>query len=225
MILCNVCAGEVNERMVCMACGTPAGVAYAPAAAHPNVAYAPPSVITSPTQPELKKGAGGKLAVAVLLLAAVAGLGWWGYVARERSLKEQRQREMVEAYGPVTAESVVVRNVDEDGKILSGTRTSFARKEIRYVLFEATLRNNAPGLQGVEGDLDVKYINPKGSVDSADSEGFTLHKPLSISQEYETVKRSGSWGKKSGGIFDVGRWRIELWFKGRKIGETNFTVY
>jgi len=223
MILCNVCAGEVNERMVCRQCGTPAGVAYASAGGHSQAAYAPPAVV--PVGRGRGRGAGVKLAAVALLLAVVAGLGWWGYAARSRSLSEQRRRELVETYGPLKVEGIVLRNVDENGNVLGGPASSFARKDIRFILFEATLRNNAAGLYGVDGNLDVKYIDPKGKVDRADPEGFSLHKQLSVSSTYETVTRSGSLGSKAAGRFDTGRWRLELWFRGRKVGETNFTVY
>lgn len=225
MILCNVCAGEVNERMVCRQCGTPAGVAYASAAGVPQAAYVPAPAVPVAPHVERGKGAGGKLAVVLLILAAVAGLGWWGYAARERSRAEQRRQELIRTNGPLAVESILLSNVNAKGNVLGGPAVSFARKEIRYILFEAVLRNNAVGLYDFEGNLDVKYIDPKGKVDHADSQGFSLHKPLAIPSKYGTVTRSGSLGSDKAGEFDTGKWRIEFWFEGRKIGETNFTVY
>lgn len=229
MILCNVCAGEINERMVCKACGTRAGAAYASAAAaaaaHSNVAYAPPSVLPAPTPAARRKGAGGKLAVALILLAAFAGLGWWGYAARERSVREQQQRELIETYGPLTVESVVLKNIDIKGNVLGGPTTTFARKDVRYVFFEAVIRNNAVGLYDFDGALDVKYINPSGKVENVDSQGFSLHRPLTVSSASRVVPQSGSLGNQKAGELVAGKWQIEFWFRGRKIGGANFTVY
>lgn len=222
MILCNRCGGIINSLKVCEECGAPVGAAYTTGSV--SIPFSTPKVQGVRLDPE-KKGIGGKLWLALLLLAVVGGALWWGAVAIERSAAEQRQRALVQASGPLAVDDIVLQNTTYGGDSLGPPTTSFTRREIRYIAFRATLRNNAVGLEGVSGKLGVKYIDPADDVVGTDSSGFTFQLPLAVSTNEETQAVTSSWGGDSGGIFRrTGRWRIEFWFNGRKVGEAPFTV-
>lgn len=140
-------------------------------------------------------------------------------------VNKQRQEAMI-AQEPFTIRKIELRNESAQGP-LSSVTDRFAGKDIRYIKFYLTLQNNAYAVKDFEGDLKVKYLDPDGilNVGPKSPDGYTLSNHFSMPSSMTTMQISGGWGDAQRGHFSIGRWRIEIWWEGRKMGETSFLVY
>jgi hypothetical protein len=127
---------------------------------------------------------------------------------------------------PFTIQKIELRNESAQGP-LGSVAHRFASRDIRYIKFYLTLENNAYEIKNFEGALKVKYIDPDGIVNMGPNspDGYTLSEHFSMPYNMPTMQVSGGWGDAQKGHFSIGRWRIEVWWEGKKMSETSFEVY
>lgn len=169
-------------------------------------------------QPQVKQKNGWKW-IAIILLITILGVGFI-WVRRWQSEPTVDQE-------PLTVMGIELRNIDADGSYISKDfTTSFSQKDVRYIQFYLTLRNNIYGVKDITGSLDVKYIDPKGDLKhTKDSpSGYTLSKAFTLPSDAKTKLIEHGWGGRGKSIFSPGKWRIEFWWEGRKLAETEFYV-
>jgi len=137
---------------------------------------------------------------------------------------EHNLRKRLMEDGPITVTQIKVRN-ELGGKVINDFGTRFKKDKIRYIWFYATIENNCAEIKNIKGNLNVKYINPNGETKIGESSppGFSYNILIDISDSQEV---SDGWGHSEGGsYYYIGIYRIELWWEGKKIGETKFEVY
>ena len=122
---------------------------------------------------------------------------------------------------PLRITALKLRNEMKDGTPLSDYGWSFDRDEIQYITFYATLANTTA--QPQKGRMGVKFFKPDGTLmrGSKSPEGFTLEQDANV---INSASVTNGWGRSTGGSFELGRYRIEFWWNGKRIGQTLFTV-
>ena len=125
---------------------------------------------------------------------------------------------------PLTMREVKLCNHDGTEK-LGEFQTRFSSDEIRYIQFYVTLQNNFGNEKPLTGKLGVKYILPDGTLsrNSSSPADYTLE--VNIQELGEAPQEFGrGWGSSSSSIFTYGTHRIQFWWDGKIIGETEFQV-
>ena len=122
---------------------------------------------------------------------------------------------------PLRITALKLRNEMKDGTPLSDYGWSFDRDEIQYITFYATLANTTA--QPQKGRMGVKFFKPDGTLmqGSKSPEGFTFDQDVNV---INSASATNGWGRSTGGSFELGRYRIEFWWNGKRIGQTLFTV-
>jgi|GEM_PF-2477128 len=121
--------------------------------------------------------------------------------------------------------SFELKNTGRGERPLSGNSVIFSTKEIRNITFFITLKNNAADVSRIRGRLNVKYINPDGSVKrnaKTSPPGYTLCSEFDLTDQ---TSISGRWGDDKSNIFQEGTNLVELWYEGRKLAEKKFVVF
>ncbi len=123
---------------------------------------------------------------------------------------------------PLQITDIRMRNETKDDVALSEFTTVYNQKELQYLTFYIDLKNTSSIVQ--KGQLGIKYIAPGNQLlkNSKSVDGFTLTANLEIKGDTDTY--SNGWGRAEGGSFEPGRYLIEFWWKGKRIGTTAFTV-
>lgn len=122
---------------------------------------------------------------------------------------------------PLRITALKLRNEMSDGTPLSDYGWSFERDEIQYITFYATLANTTA--QPQKGRMSVKFIKPDGTLmqGSKSPNGFTFDQDVNV---VNSASVTNGWGRSTGGSYEPGRYRIEFWWDGKRIGQTLFTV-
>ena len=122
---------------------------------------------------------------------------------------------------PLRITALKLRNEMKDGTPLSDYGWSFERDEIQYITFYATLANTTA--QPQKGRMSVKFIKPDGTLmqGSKSPNGFTFDQDVNV---VNSASVTNGWGRSTGGSYEPGRYRIEFWWDGKRIGQTLFTV-
>ena len=122
---------------------------------------------------------------------------------------------------PLRITALKLRNEMKDGTPLSDYGWSFDRDEIQYITFYATLANTTA--QPQKGRMGVKFFKPDGTLmrGSKSPEGVTLEQDVNV---INSSSVTNGWGRSTGGSYEQGRYRIEFWWNGIRIGQTLFTV-
>jgi serine/threonine protein kinase len=188
------------------------------------------------------------IAVPVILFTAalVCLVGWIDTHNRVRSLEsslikeqflnsirvneienERKLRKRLIENGPLTVTQIRVRNGTYEGNVINDFGTRFKKDEIRYIWFYAAIENNCAGIKSIKGILSVKYIDPYGllmpSKYRLSESGFNLYESIDI---FDSREVSDGWGNSEISVYYyTGTYRIELWWEGKRIGETTFEVY
>jgi hypothetical protein len=132
--------------------------------------------------------------------------------------------------------SVLLSNRQSDGSVLkpeeaeeelAEAQSRFRQSNIQYLSGVARLKNNNFGIQDYSGELGVKYVQPDGQVFRNDNSPpvYTLKCAVMLAKKLPVVEVTFGWGGNEEGAFDTGLWSVELWWEGRKIGESRFQVY
>jgi hypothetical protein len=242
MILCNHCAGRVDpDSLVCTECGEavlrqqqqqqPPPPASTGAAIASGAATKPLERVRAHVEapePLATRRHNAKARTGRRWAAVVVGVALCVLVATALGVVVNRERERERlAREPFVVEKIELRNVDATERWLSSATNSFPRKDIRYVQFYLTLRNNAYGIQDYSGQIEVDYITPDGALDSTPDSpfGHTLTQQFSISSTEETKVVTHGWGSATKPTFAVGKWKVVFWWQGRQVGEASFNVY
>ena len=130
-----------------------------------------------------------------------------------------------EAASPLSIKGVRIKNTDKSNAVLNDWNTRFAKAQVRFIHFEATLVSEFT--RPINGTILVKYVNPNGTIRrnvSTSPAAGTLDKEFEIATN-GTKTVSHGWGNADTGVYEYGTTRIEFWWQGFKIGETSFEVY
>jgi hypothetical protein len=132
------------------------------------------------------------------------------------------------AGSPLVISSVELTNTAEGNSDLgNGPTDDFEKDSIRYINFHLRGPNRFYRLQDLTGQIDVRFISPDGVLDrgSKSPPNFSFSVPIQAPGYEESWDVSSGWGSKDKSLFDRGRWQIEFFDRGKKIGDKSFTVH
>jgi hypothetical protein len=99
-----------------------------------------------------------------------------------------------------------------------GYYTSFSRSSARYIYGEVYVENRLYNREDNPVKLDYKYYSPDGSLFGETSYEHTIP----YTDEWYYIWQG--WGWSDAGNWEPGRYRLEVWYAGKKVGENYFDI-
>jgi membrane-bound inhibitor of C-type lysozyme len=116
-------------------------------------------------------------------------------------------------------------NTEKDRNVIGTYGVSFQDSDIRFITPRITY--DYTGSISVNRELNIKIINPDGSLDRGTSSpsGFSYNMTLNVqpNKRGERVLLAG-WGSESGGTYPAGTYTFEVWSDGQMLRSARFTV-
>ncbi|HTS31700.1 MAG TPA: hypothetical protein VMH81_37775 [Bryobacteraceae bacterium] len=137
---------------------------------------------------------------------------------------------------PLTLQTVELWNSSDGKRISPGSlgevfkeaTGEFSFDQLRYLDYKATFRNNHLHRGPIEGTVQVKFLDPDGSLHRnllSSPIGYTEEEKVSCPEDAGQASITTGWGNKDGGTFQRGPHTIEFWFNGALVGSKTFSVY
>lgn len=123
---------------------------------------------------------------------------------------------------PFTITSVEVRNIDNDGNVITDFGKTIYSYQTKYLQPKLYVSVNTPGTYKIYH----KLYKPDGklSTGSSSPSGYTSSREVTLNSYTSYVYMLG-WGNNTAGTWKSGNYRWEFWYNGNKIGEKSFTIY
>jgi hypothetical protein len=96
--------------------------------------------------------------------------------------------------------------------------TSFAKSSSRYIHTELYLENKLWGREDVRINLNFRYFKPDGSLFGE----IPFEHTIPMAEQWYYFWQG--WGWQDAGYWDAGRYRVEVWYAGRKLAENYFEI-
>lgn len=174
------------------------------------------------------------LAVGIIILIVTWGAFFYKTTNLEEQLSflhelyEEKQQEAsalnktIEKYAkesPIIVKGINVKNKGEKygGKIYSA-KSTYIIPQLECLI-----------LKSQKAQVDIKFITPYGvSTGSVSKGGYSYSDDVNFERDYDYNIRAyelSGWGGEKVGHWPPGKYKIEFYIKGKKIGSTSFTVY
>ena len=113
----------------------------------------------------------------------------------------------------------------KDGDILTPYGEKLYASQMRFL--HPKIYYDAKCAENNEVTLYSKIIKPDGSLSKGTSSpnGYTTSMKFTISPGQNKTLLFMGWGSENGGTYKPGTYRYELWYQGKKIYATSFTIY
>lgn len=174
------------------------------------------------------------LAAAIIIL-----IGTWGayfynktkleeQLSAQKALYQEKQQEVttlnktIEKYAkvsPIIVKDIKVKNENQNyGEKIYSSKTTYIVPQLECLI-----------LNSQKAQVDIKFITPYGiSTGSVSRRGYSYSCDVNFERGYDygirTYELSG-WGSEKVGNWSPGKYKIEFYIKGKKIGSTSFTIY
>lgn len=137
-------------------------------------------------------------------------------IAAEKARREAEQNRLPEIY------SIEIRNETYEGDPITDYGQNIYSSETMYLGPRIRYKSYA----NRSYKFYVKWIKPDGSISRGDSSpaGYSQSKSYSLSYGEGTVLLNG-WGFKTKGLWEAGRYAIEIWCEGTLLKRKEFTIY
>ena len=124
----------------------------------------------------------------------------------------------------VTITGISIGNVTYDGDMLTYYGNTLYENEMKYAKPRLTY-NCTKAANDVT--LYTKIFRPNGTMitNSSSPAGYTTSDDADFSTGNSNSLVLPGWGSDDGGYYEKGIWRWEIWYNGRKLASTAFTVY
>lgn len=166
---------------------------------------------------------------AIILLAFIGGFCYFvnssqKYNIVSYQLKQAEEREMqagkklyaLSNYTPFIITDIEIKNDGESwGDILYQGRTTFLIPRIQYIGIKSGSYNIGVKIYGSQDSLIQGTISPNG---------YSYFDNVSITKD-ESFEDINGWGHEEPGYWSAGTYRIEIWYKERKMAEKTFYIY
>lgn len=143
---------------------------------------------------------------------------------RQRLAEKRRQQAEFAERGYMDIRNVEFSNAEKGGIVINDYGTALYASDVKYL----TPRIVYEGLTDVVRPvtLYIKIYDPDGSLEmGTDSpDGYTYSREVKVYPGSCSVSFAG-WGSEATGAWDMGRYRYEIWYKGKKLFEKPFTLY
>lgn len=126
---------------------------------------------------------------------------------------------------PFVINNITLANTTKDKKVLQDNTTQFTRQSIRYITYRLEAVSIFP--RAVQGEMTVVYRYPNGQINrnaGSSPPGATFAEKINLGSEGTLQKFDRGWGNDTVSTYDIGRHKIEFWWKGVKVNEIAFDV-
>lgn len=121
---------------------------------------------------------------------------------------------------PFTINSVTVANVKQDGTIINHYGTKIYDFQTMYIKPRINVTVSKPGTY----DIKVKFITPTGmSTGTSSPTGYTYSNRITMTQDQHYYL--DGWGNANAGNWGKGNYRLEFYYKNKRVGNYSFTIY
>ncbi len=129
-----------------------------------------------------------------------------------------------DAMSGVTITKIEIGNVTYNGEMLTYYGNTLYENDMKYAKPRLTY-NCTRAASDVT--LYTKIFRPDGSLvtNSSSPTGYTTTDDADFTTGTAQTLALPGWGSDDGGYYEKGIWRWEIWFNGRKLGSTSFSVY
>lgn len=160
----------------------------------------------------------------------------------QSKIKQQALNELLRKKAesmPLELSSITIQNENDKEKVLK-VKGPFKKSEARYISFKGTATNNAAKMgkkllgkiMGVYrlGTLVQQMKNTSGTFTGDDGLNKIYTHSWDIASDKESIPLDKGIGDKTRGIFQAGRWTLELWFEPKganrayKLAEGKFDI-
>jgi hypothetical protein len=185
-----------------------------------NAAPAPPPL------PSIWKKVAAFLAVA----SVICGIGWIksaeDFAASSTELRYLQHKFSKSLAAGLISRIDLTNTADGARDLGNGPTDEFDADSIRYITYRLTGTNPFWGGEDFEGQIDIKFISPNGTIDRGHNSppGFTFSLPVRIGADEKTWEAESSWGNKDKNHFAKGIWHIQFFYDGRLMANKPFTV-
>ncbi len=123
--------------------------------------------------------------------------------------------------GPFSISSVEVANTDVSGNIVNGYGTKIYAYQTKYLKPRVTCNVQTAGSY----DIYVKFYKADGTMSTGNTSpsGYSYKNTVDMEVGTHTYALDG-WGGKTAGFWSAGTYRIEFYYDGTKVGETQVVV-
>ena len=140
----------------------------------------------------------------------------------EADKKAKEEKAAKTAYMDIT--KIEFQNSDKNNRVITSAGNTLYDSEIKYI--DPILKYN--GLLDVEKEVEifVKIYKPNGEMDRGNNSpsGYTYSRKVNVKPGKNNTQMLTGWGTENGGSYVPGTYKYEVWYQGKKIYNTSFTV-
>lgn len=116
------------------------------------------------------------------------------------------------------------QNSDQNDRVITSAGHTLYDTEIKYI--DPIVKYNGLMDADKEVELFVKLIKPNGELDQGSNSpsGYTYSRKFTVKPGKNNSQLLTGWGNENGGTYNPGTYKFEVYYQGKKIYNTSFTV-